>query len=135
MMRRTIFLVLVVSFCAFISTAEVIKDLRAGSNGSFIVVTWRGDDETGVVGYKIERRTITRNSFDLLDARWPLRADKLYEYKDETVFRPTDDNVYQYKITPVLIDGSDGEPYRVTVTHSGVSGVRRTWGSIKAMFR
>jgi hypothetical protein len=115
------------------STSAVIKgSLTATSNNSAIQVRWSSDDDTGVSGYEIARRAGYDGAFIVL-AIAPVSADRSYLFIDETAFRVTD-SYYQYRITPVYADGRVSEPYFVTVTHS-VSSVRRTWGSIKAMFR
>lgn len=116
-----------------IGQAGVIRDgsLSAFSNGTGIVVRWVSDDEADVQGYIIERKAGTDGPFVRLT--FPSLACKgsgsSYEYVDNSAFR-VDDNIYQYRITAV----GNGAAFYVTVNHR-VSSVRRTWGSIKAMFR
>jgi hypothetical protein len=42
--------------------------------------------------------------------------------------------IYQYRVMMVYTDGSRVPTSALTVSHT-VSGVRRTWGSIKSLFR
>jgi hypothetical protein len=105
--------------------------LSAFSDGTNIIVRWISDDETGVFGYMIERKAGLGGVFIPL-TNPPIRAKgngQRYDYTDESAFRVTD-NVYQYRITAL----GTGAVYYVSVDHR-VSSVRRTWGSIKAMFR
>jgi len=132
-MSRAMLVVLFISVLVACANAGGIKDgtLSAYSNGSSIVVRWVSDDERDVRGYMVERRAGVDGPFIQLTD--PLLAPRgngaSYEYVDESVFR-VNDNLYQYRVTCV----GSGVTYYVTVNHR-VSSVRRTWGSIKAMFR
>ena len=110
-----------------------IKDgtLSAYSNGTTIVVRWISETELDVRGFQVERRAGTDGPFILLTAPYiPAKGDgSTYEFVDNAAYRVTD-NLYQYRITAV----GNNSTYYVTVNHR-VSSVRRTWGSIKAMFR
>ena len=110
-----------------------IKDgsLSAFSNGSGIVVRWISDDEQDVRGYQVERRAGADGAFmQLTDPCIACKGNgSSYEFLDNTAFRVTD-NLYQYRVTAI----GNGNTYYVTVTHN-ISSVKRTWGSIKAMFR
>ena len=113
-----------------IALAATIKDFRGWSDGRVVTIEWYADDEAGCSGYVVMRRAGINGSFTTV-TRDPmnLEEDKHYIFTDETAFR-TSDSFYQYRIVPV----GKAETYDVSVTHS-TSGVRRTWGSIKAMFR
>lgn len=113
-----------------IALAATIKDIRGWSDGRVVTIEWYADDETGCRGYIVMRRSGINGSFTTVTQNpIGLDEDKHYVFTDETAFR-TSDNFYQYRIVPV----GKAETYDVSVTHS-TSGVRRTWGSIKAMFR
>jgi hypothetical protein len=117
--------------------AEVIKGSpTAYSNGSYVIIRWVSEDETGVLAYKIERESGVSGAWVVLTSNFPTKGNNSsYEFIDENAFR-TADTFYQYRISPVY-DPSSGRSqdyYNVSVLHS-TSGVRRTWGSIKAMFR
>ena len=132
-MRQFISIILAALFVCGVSYAGAIKDgsLQASSDESIITISWVGDDETGVTGYTVERRAGLNGSFIMLTSA-PIRCEgrgHVYSFEDASAFRVTD-NVYQYRITAIGTNAT----YLVTVTHT-VSSVRRTWGSIKAMFR
>jgi hypothetical protein len=105
--------------------------LSAFSNGTNILVRWVSEDESGISGYVVERKAGTDGPFIRLTepAILPRGNGSSYEFVDNSAFRTTD-NFYQYRITAVGVNAV----YYVSVNHS-VSSVRRTWGSIKAMFR
>jgi hypothetical protein len=137
-MNRLLFIMCAAVLLAGTALAGGIRDgsLTAYSTGGSIVVSWTSEDESGVVGYVIERRAINSNVWiSLVDPYERARGvGWRYRIEDRSAFR-TADNVYQYQITQVFGDGHRGDPYKTVVTHNNISGVRRTWGSIKAMFR
>ncbi len=129
-----IFLTLLMFTVAF---GGVIRDgsLTANSNGTDITIRWVSEDETGVLRYELERKAGASQSgqFMLLDQVQLKGNNSLYEYVDNSAFRVTE-SIYQYRIKVLFGDGSSVYYGPITVRHT-VNGVRRTWGSIKAMFR
>ena len=60
--------------------------------------------------------------------------NSLYQYVDDTAFRVSE-SIYKYQVKVVFSNGQAPLYYGpITVSHK-TSDVRRTWGSIKAMFR
>ena len=105
--------------------------LKAQSDGADIIVSWKSADETGVTNYTIDRKAGITGSFIRVGEKTPLGPGSDYSFRDKSVFRTTG-TFYQYRVT-VVTSGGPAE-YYVSIDHS-VSSVRRTWGSIKAMFR
>ena len=137
MIRFLRYLLLIVS-CALILTtafAVIIKDRPvAYSNGSDIVVRWSTVDETGVQRFEILRRAGTSGDFLVVAGIDQLKGgNATYEYIDKSVFKNTG-GIYQYKIRVVNGQNPSPETDLVTVSHVS-SAAKRTWGSIKAMFR
>lgn len=133
--RILAFIVLLLPFFSSVSRSDIIKanSLEARSDGVNITIRWTSDDETGVARFEIERQSDVDGGFvtvAVLDPKGP----SLYEFIDRTVFRKSA-TLYYYRIKVVF---SNNQPpvYTVSipVSHT-VSGVRRTWGSIKSMFR
>jgi hypothetical protein len=109
-------IVLVVALFVVTAMADVIRQgtLQASSDG--VDVTVGTDGEFVAIGR--------------IDPKGP----SLYEYVDHSAFMKTG-AIYQYRIRVSFSNGQ--APYYsnpLTISHT-VSGVRRTWGSIKAMFR
>jgi hypothetical protein len=64
----------------------------------------------------------------------PKGSNSLYTYVDRSAYKDTE-SVYVYRLK--ILEASSGPSSysnEITVSHS-VSSVKRTWGSIKAMFR
>ncbi len=118
-----------------ISRAEVIKpsSLQASSDGVNITVRWITEDESNVSRFDIERSTDNDGAYTTIATLDP-KGPSLYEYVDRSVFRKTA-TIYHYRIKISFTNGA-APAYTIDlpVNHT-VSGVRRTWGSIKAMFR
>lgn len=116
--------------------ASVIKDgsLTARSDGANITIRWMSEDETGVSRFVLERKAGVNGAFMTLVEIQPTGNNSSYQYVDETAFRVSQ-SIYQYRVRVTFSNGS-APVYSntVTVSHS-TSEVRRTWGSIKAMFR
>ncbi len=135
MKRLFAYIALAVVFFVCVSQAGIIRpdSFQASSDGSDIVLRWITDDETNVAYFEIDRRTGTDGDFLAIGTLNP-KGPSLYEYTDYSAFRKIT-TIYQYRVKVVFSDKTP--PLYVgplTVAHS-VSGVRRTWGSIKAMFR
>lgn len=117
-----------------VAAAEIIRSgsLQANSDGVNVTLRWITDDETNVAGFEIERRAGTDGAFASIAPIDPKGAS-LYEYVDNSAFRKTA-TLYQYRLKIVYSNGATPTyTAMLTVSHT-VSGVRRTWGSIKAMF-
>jgi len=134
-MRRTIYLPLLFVLAWTIARSEIIKtgSFQATSDGINITLRWITEDETHVARFEVERRAATEGEFmsiGSLDAKGP----SLYEFVDYSALNKAVD-VYQYRIKIIFSNGTNPiYTTTLTVSHT-VSGVRRTWGSIKAMFR
>ena len=123
-------------FAVFVTAyALVIKDKPiAYSNGSDIVVRWTSIDETGVQQFDVLRRAGTTGDFTVVSSVEQLKGNNsTYEYIDKSVFKVTS-GIYQYKIRVINGQSPSPETELVTVSHVS-SAAKRTWGSIKAMFR
>lgn len=139
MSRHIVGIALCILVAASAALAGGIRDgsLSGSSDGVSITIRWTSESEAAVLGYRIERRAGREGSpFILLTSPdiAPRGDGTTYEFVDNAVFRTSDNNAYVYRVTLVTADRSLGS-YTTTVLHGGVSSVRRTWGSIKAMFR
>jgi hypothetical protein len=136
-MKRTIIGLVLLLLIALPLLAGQIRDgsLSANSNGTNITIRWMSDDESGVARFEIERKSGVNGQFISL-APIALRGNNsVYEYVDDSAFRGFVESIYQYQIKVVFGNGAPPVIYGpITVRHD-VSSVRRTWGSIKAMFR
>ena len=139
MVSRFSFVAILVAVLGNIALCGVIRDgsLSAESQSNGVSIRWTSDNESGVVAYRLERSLADGTTFMTLVDRLPIKGSgQSYLYTDETAFRTTD-SFYRYRVTPIDATGSQvgGQQYYTGLISSKVSSVRRTWGSIKAMFR
>jgi hypothetical protein len=131
-----LFILLIVS--ATITIAGVIKagSMKAWSEDSYIKLYWEIDNEASVVSYEILRSTNPNSGYFPIWTLTPT-GSSYYLFEDKDAFKKIT-TVYCYRIKVKFTSGESYFPALneppITVDHN-VSGVRRTWGSIKAMFR
>ena len=137
MTKKPICFAALLLICASLAFAGQIRDgsLSANSNGTNITIRWVSDDEAGVARFEIERKSGVNGQFIVLAPIALRGSNSVYEYVDDSAFRAFTESIYQYQVKVVFLSGANPAYYGpITVRHD-VSSVRRTWGSIKAMFR
>jgi hypothetical protein len=118
--------------------AVVIKETpRARSSNGDIILTWSTADESGVQRFEVLRASWGGSgwsNFDVVGTVDQLKGNNsTYEYIDKSAFKTTA-GIYGYRVR--VINGQSPAPETDIVTVSHVSSAaKRTWGSIKAMFR
>lgn len=125
-------------FCLMFTALAYSGSIREGtmqarSDGSNVTIQWGTTDESSVKEFVIERRSGTAGEFVAIAVIAKQGSNSFYEYVDKSAFKSTG-SVYQYRIK--IISSSGGAEFSnvITISHN-VSGVKRTWGSLKAMFR
>ncbi len=137
-MVRSMRILLIAGLLAFltgIAFGDIFKanSLQASSDGMNVTIRWVTDDETNIAQFEIERSSGKEGSFISIATLNP-KGPSLYEFVDNSALQRTT-TLYQYRVKVVFTNGQT--PYYsqvVTVSHN-LSGVRRTWGSIKSLFR
>lgn len=122
---------------ALIATAAfggaVLSRFEARTEGNDVVVQWQTSLETDVREYVLERKTRVDADFRELKRVNPHGVNRPYIYKDTQIHKATAEQV-QYRLRILNQDGSFLLPEPVSVNYTPTA-VRRTWGSIKAMFQ
>ena len=129
---RALLLLVMSSVVALAGTTIKDGSLQARSDGNVVTIQWGTTEESLVQEFVVERQGSSETGFVAIGSVAPKGSNSFYEYVDQTAFK-TAASVYQYRIRIV---SQDGVAYSkvVTVSHN-VSSVKRTWGSLKAMFR
>lgn len=110
-----------------------VTNLTVTTEGRDINVSWEMIDQSGVHHFNVERRTSDQESFTRINSRSiPLDPSRRYEFVDRTVYKQENAIVF-YRIAIVETNGSTH--YSDHIPLGKISSVRRTWGSIKSMFR
>jgi hypothetical protein len=136
LMRKQLIVIslLVVTLWASLALAGAILNrfTVARNVGGDVVVDWATGEETNIKQFEVQRLAGVQGEYMSLAIVLPKGSSSTYEFVDKSAYK-TSDAVYKYRIAIIGNDGSIGYSQELTV--SGLSGVRRTWGSIKAMFR
>ncbi|GIK61474.1 MAG: hypothetical protein DAHOPDDO_02220 [Ignavibacteriaceae bacterium] len=125
-----ILLVLLITTAVFAGT--FLEYFHGRSEGDDIRLEWKTKEEVNLQNFKIERKT-PQSSFTEIETIQPKGSNSYYSYLDQTTYKTTD-MIFVYRLKIVDTNGQASYSNEVTVSHN-VSGVKRTWGSIKAMFR
>jgi hypothetical protein len=121
------------SAIAFASTR--ISEFYARRERNAVILEWTTEEESNLSKFEIERSTDRLRWFKIGEASAVGESVRhnSYSYKDYSIFKGSLSNIY-YRL--VLIDkAGNPQTFDVIASVEGNSGIRHTWGSIKAMFR
>jgi hypothetical protein len=132
---RLPFFLLVFLVLTALRAATRVSEFYATRDQSAVVLVWSTEEETGLSRFEIERsgdrmRWIQVGKTPAAGDSWQKRT---YSYRDNTIFK-TGVNTLYYRL--ILVDRSgNSQVFDIIASAEGQSGIRHTWGSIKAMFR
>jgi hypothetical protein len=125
---------------AFTPTSSVTySDVRGSAEGDNIVIQWSTSQEDGVKAFVVEKSSQVDNQFYPIGTVNPTGSGSVYQFTDKGIYKTTSSSIFIYMVRADGFDGSSTYSAQITVPftyQSSISGVaKRTWGSIKAMFR
>ena len=129
------FLIKILIILAFIATAfavAIINGFTSQASGNNVNLEWQVSDETNIQYYVIQRKTPQTEFVDV--AKIPANGSPKYYYTDQSIYK-TNDEALTYQIGIVYYNNPNIAWQTTTSVRIYISGIRRTWGSIKAMFR
>ncbi len=129
-MKSKFLILFLITMTVIYAGVELISFTAKSQNGN-VILNWQTATETNLKNFVVERKSVDGNFFEI--AVVEPRSDKNYQYIDQSAFK-TLDAVYSYRLKIVDNDGSVSYSGVQSVYHN-VSSVKRTWGSIKALFR
>ncbi|MEZ4701877.1 MAG: hypothetical protein R2834_16180 [Rhodothermales bacterium] len=107
---------------------------RVSEDPGGMVVSWQVDTEDEVKEYELLRMTrFTNNRFVKVESFPPHGVNKAYSFKDSQIFKASTEQV-DYQLEVVYANGQREQLAREQVNYTSTA-IRRTWGSIKAMFQ
>jgi len=99
-----------------------------------LIVSWQTTTETDVSHFDLLRRTqFSNNQFVEIASVVAHGIDKPYLYRDDQVYKSASEQV-DYRLEVVYTNGVREELGTKSVNYTPTA-IRRTWGSIKAMFQ
>lgn len=124
-------------FLTFLSVSSILGSafldfINAKNEGENVRIEWRTADETNVKEFVVERKTY-QGEFNALETIKAKGSNSYYYFVDENAYKVSD-VIFIYRVKIVDNDNTLSYTKEVSVSHN-ISGVKRTWGSIKAMFR
>ena len=126
--------ILLVLACVTVAFAGAYLDyFQARSDGDNVKLEWKTGDESNINHYAIERRTPQTQGVEIATIP-PKGSNSYYTYEDQSIYK-TKDVIFIYRLKIVNSDNSNPSYSSEVSVSPNISGVKRTWGSIKAMFR
>jgi len=111
---------------------EIVTFTAKSQNGN-VIIKWEVLNETNLKNYVIERKTVN-GSFSEVASITPSGSSS-YQYTDETAYKSSLSSIYVYRLKIVDNSGNVSYSKEITIYNTGVSGMKKTWGSIKALFK
>lgn len=131
-MKKIIIPVLVIIALSSALAGAYIEFFFARSEGDNVKLEWKTGEEQDLKNFVVERKTINGNFVEIayINAKG---SNSYYTYVDESAHK-SNDLIFVYRLKIVSNSNITSFSAEVSVSHS-ISGIKRTWGSIKAMFR
>ena len=101
--------------------------------GNEFTISWKADTEEDVRNYELFRKTSYVASFSAIESFNAHGAGKEYRFKDDQVYKAASEQV-DYRLEVVFNSGVRQQLAEKKVNYTPTA-IRRTWGSIKAMFQ
>ena len=133
MKRLTLLTFIAILITSSLFAGAFLDFFQGRSDGNNIILEWRTRSESGMLAFEVQRKAGYNGEFLSIGTVEPKGSNSYYTYTDRSAFKSSL-NVYVYRLK--IVDGSTTASFsnEYTVSHN-VSSVKRTWGSIKAMFR
>lgn len=125
-------LVIVFLMVLAVSASAFLEYFTARSLDGNVKLEWKTGNETNIKEFAVERKTVQGN-FLQIGSVAPKGDNSIYTFLDQNIFKTTG-NVFVYRLKIIDKDNSGSYSKELAVSHN-LSDIRRTWGSIKAMFR
>lgn len=112
-----------------------ISEFHATRQNNAVLLEWATDFESGLKSFEIQR-SVDQSSWlkiETVKAVGETTEKNYYRHIDNSVYKPAESSFY-YRIVLAYHSGQR-VVHDTIVSVSGSSGIRHTWGSIKATFR
>lgn len=139
-MKKTLlfaYIVVVLSaFTGILFASLSLQYFTAKTNSDGVFIEWKTNDEGGTARFEIERSATNPDNFIFIKSINATGNNSYYSYQDNSVnFHPNDgSSIYFYRLKCLQPNGSYTYSNTISVVHA-ISGIKNTWGSIKAIFR
>lgn len=141
-MKRTVPIIALLLLAGWAASSDIasaqnsarLDFFRVDRENNDMVVTWEATTENGVNRYELQRKTqFTNNQYVVVSEVKPHGTGKTYRLMDDQVYKISSEQV-DYRLEVVYSNGVREELAKQSINYTPTT-VRRTWGSIKAMFQ
>jgi hypothetical protein len=131
-MKRIFSTILVLFISINLLGGAYLSFFHVSSDDNNITLNWQTAQEINLKEYSVERRSST-GPFTEIAKISAKGNNSVYSYVDENAFKTTN-SLYVYRLKIIDNDNSYTYSQEVAVSHS-TTDIKRTWGSVKALFR
>ncbi len=133
-MKFTAFIIFVLFFVVSLAFANFIfLEYSATPSNNSVIIEWITKSESGVARFII-LRSLDDKFFREIDTVESEGTGTNYSYTDNNVLFK-DSQTFFYKLKAVRSDDSVVEETQSLIVHPNISGIYRTWGAIKELFK
>jgi hypothetical protein len=139
-MKKTVLfayiIIILTTFTGIIFASLTLQYFTAKTSGEGIFVEWKTSDEGGTSRFEIERSAANPDNFIFIKSVSATGNNSYYSFQDDGVNFKTSEgsSIYFYRLKCYQPNGSYTYTNTISVVHA-ISGIKTTWGSIKAIFR
>jgi hypothetical protein len=133
-MKYAFSLLLITLLAGTLFAGAFLDFFQGRSDGNNISLEWKTRTEQNLSSFEVQRKAGQDGVYITIANVEPKGSNSYYSYVDRSAYKGSA-SVYFYRLK--ITDGTSSPASysnEITVSHS-VSSVKRTWGSIKAMFR
>ena len=124
-------ILIILSISNYLMADAEILEFRAEPSPDRITLNWRTGQEINVASFNIEKSTNNEDFIKVGEVN-PKGSNNSYEFVDESISRVK--SIYYYRLKVVNTNGTFQYSESLPVIPN-VSSIKRTWGSIKALFK
>ena len=126
-------LIVVLTGAGLAASTVTLNYFNVERQGNEFTIAWKADTEEDVRNYELFRKTSYTASFSAIESFNAHGAGKEYRFKDDQVYKAASEQV-DYRLEVVFNNGVRQQLAEKKVNYTPTA-IRRTWGSIKAMFQ
>ncbi|MCF6271342.1 MAG: hypothetical protein L3J41_16650 [Melioribacteraceae bacterium] len=131
-MKKVIIKSLLFFTISFLFLGVYYSDFNIVSDSNNVILSWHTTLEENLETTAIERKVVNGTFSEI--GTTPAKGDNSsYTYVDENAFK-AEGGIYKYRLKFINSDGTSSYSSEQAITHI-TSVEKRTWGSIKALFR
>ena len=128
---------LLLIFANILISGTIVIDFHARRANNTVEIEWATVEEANLDKFILYRST-NRENWNKLNPEIKSKSGnsstgQTYKYIDKTIFKASLSNFY-YRLEIIDKNGQSTD-HGVIISISGSSGIKHTWGSIKAIFR